>query len=397
MCVTRVAVKPELLDWAIDRAGLLEDRVAARFPRLDEWRAGKLEPTVRQLEEFAKATYTPFGFFFLDEPPEEDVPVQDFRTVGSRALGRPSANLLDTVYICQQRQDWYRQRAILVGDEPLQFVGSASTADDVVTTAAAIRSVLDLDQRPLTEARNSEDAIRVLFERCDEIGILVMLNGIVGNNTHRRLDPSEFRGFALADPYAPLLFVNGADTKAGQIFTLAHELAHLWLGESGISDVTPASTLPASAAIERWCNAVAAEVLVPLATFRQQLSPQTRRYEEMLRLARVFRVSTLVVLRRMRDIGHLSATEHRQAHEEEAARLREIMRIRKESGSGGNFYNTVIYRLSPRFASSVIASTYGGETTFTEAFHLLGCRSVETMQNLGYSLGALAAGDAASE
>ncbi len=385
--MTRVPVRPELLRWACKRAGKPESALAEKFSGFAAWLAGEKAPTFKQLEEFARATHTPVGFFFLQRPPDERVPIPDFRTPGSAPLSRPSANLLDTIYLCQQRQDWFRQHALLMGDEPRRFVGSASPASSILRTAASIRNSLDLDVRPLAEARTADDAVGLLMARMDEIGVLVMASGIVGNNTHRTLDPSEFRGFALSDDLAPLVFVNGADTKAGQIFTLAHELAHLWIGESGVSDITPASAPSPRHSVEAWCNAVAAEVLVPLATFKQAFDATAELAAEMRRLSALFRVSTLVILRRMRDAGHLSKDEHRRLHEAESVRLRAILQRRKERGEGGgDFYNTSRYRLSPRFAAAVISSTYEGRSTLTEAFRLLGCRNVKTLENLGHSL-----------
>lgn len=385
--MTRVSVKPELLRWACERAGKPESALAEKFTGFTDWLTGEKAPTFKQLEDFAKATHTPIGIFFLQQPPVEKMPIRDFRTLDSAPLSRPSANLLDTIYLCQQRQDWYRQHALLMGDEPLRFVGSVTTSADVLRTAARIRASLDLDARPLTQARNSDNAVGLLMARMDELGVLVMVSGIVGNNTHRPLDPGEFRGFALSDDLAPLIFVNGADTKAGQIFTLAHELAHLWLGESGVSDITPASAPPPRRPVEHWCNAVAAETLVPLATFKRSLNASADLFAEMKRLSAMFRVSTLVILRRMRDAGRLSREQHSTAHDAEVSRLRDIMRQRKEQEEGGgDFYNTSRYRLSPRFAAAVISSTYEGRSTFTEAFRLLGCRSVKTLENLGHSL-----------
>lgn len=375
-----------MLRWACDRAGTDVPALGRRFPKLPEWLSTTAQPTFKQLEDFAKATHTPFGYFFLPEPPEEPVPIPDLRTVGGARVARPSANMLDTIYLCQQRQDWYHQHALLMNDSPLVFVGSVRTGASVVQTAASIRDELGLDALRKVAVRSAAAAFRFLLDRADEAGILVMVNGIVGNNTHRPLDPDEFRGFALVDSLAPLVFVNGADTKAAQLFTLAHEIAHIWAGESGVSDVIAVSTSRVDT--ERWCNAVAAEVLVPLAEFKIALQTDADLWDETSRLARQFGVSTLVVLRRMRDAGWLGREEHDAAYGREAARLSALMHARKVSGEGGgNFYHTAKYRLSARFARAVIASTWEGHSTFTEAFRLLGCRNGRTLENLGERLG----------
>lgn len=384
--MTRVQVNPDLIRWACDRAGAGVAALAERFPKLPEWLRKDTLPTFKQLEEFAKATHVPFGYFFLATPPEEPVPIPDLRTVGGARVRKPSANMLDTIYICQQRQDWYRQYAQLMGDEPLAFVGSVRPDADVPSAAASIRFALGLDGPLSSAARTAADAFRLLLDRADELGVMVMVSGIVGSNTRRPLDPDEFRGFALVDPLAPLIFVNGADTQAARLFTLVHELAHVWSGESGVSDVTTAPV--PRAGVERWCNAVAAEVLAPLADFKAALRPRAELWEEANRLAALFRVSTLVVLRRMHDAGRLTRQQHADAYARESARLSALMHARKESGpGGGNFYHTANYRLSTRFASAVIASTWEGRSTFTEAFRLLGCRSMKTLNNMAYHMG----------
>lgn len=381
----RVPVKPELLEWACERAGVDSAALTKKFPRFEKWLTGEIRPTFKQAEDFAKVTHTPVGYLFLDKPPDEPVPIPDFRTFESVRPRRPSPNMLDTIYLCQQRQDWYRQYAQLAGEESIVFVGSTTTDSDVVAVASAIRQALKLTTSDLSGAGDMEGALRIILDKADEAGVLVMVSGVVGNNTHRTLDPAEFRGFALADQLAPLVFVNGADTKAGQMFTLAHELAHLWLGQSGVSDMTTASQ--PRAGIEKWCNAVAAETLVPLDEFRAELRRGEELWSATKRLSVKFRVSTLVILRRMKDAGRISAAEHAEAFKEESNRLRQIMRAKKERGSGGDYYLTANRRLSERFARAVIASTWEGRSTFTEACRLLSCRNIKTLESMGARYG----------
>ena len=196
----------------------------------------------------------------MADPPDDALPVPDFHTIGDVEVGHASPDLLDTVYQCQQRQDWYRNYARLHRESPVTFVGTLTTDVNPIEAAHKMHSVLGFE--PAERGTTWSEAARGLIESAEDHGVLVMVNGVVGSKTHRKLDPHEFRGFALSDDLAPLLFVNGADTKAAQIFTLVHELSHLWLGESAVSDVDLATT--STNAIERWCNQVAAEFLVPL-------------------------------------------------------------------------------------------------------------------------------------
>jgi len=377
----RVEVKPELLRWARERAGFDLAAVTKRFPQLPDWESGDLRPTLKQLEKFAKATYAPIGFLFLPEPPIEQVPIPDFRTVGNRHVERSSPDLLDTIYICQQRQEWYRDFARSEREGPLSFVGSVALTTKVEAAAARMRTALGFDIEERRRTPTWTEALRRFLEQADAVGVLVMVSGVVGNNNRRKLDPDDFRGFALADDLAPLVFINGADSKSAQMFTLAHELAHIWLGQSALSDVGPASS--PSNDVEIWCNRVAAELLVPLAGLRQEYSRWAPLHEETSRLARHFKVSTLVVLRRIHDAGGLTWEQFRQAYEEELDRLGAI-----EKASGGDFYLTQAARLGKRFARALVRSTLEGQTSFTEAFRMLGLKKMSTFRELGESVGA---------
>src|SRR5690606_8944895 len=135
------------------------------------------------------------------------------------------------------------------------------------------------------------------INQADDAGILVMCSGVVQNNNYRKLDVGEFRGFAMTDPLAPLVFINGADTKAAQMFTLAHELAHIWAGQDALSDAD--ASVESDHEAERWCNGVAAELLVPLELVTEADPGGNNPRNRAAHIARRFKVSTLVALRRL--------------------------------------------------------------------------------------------------
>ena len=377
----RVPVKPQMLAWALDRSGISTE--SSRYERFARWAAGEgLPPTFKQLEQFAHATHAPLGYLFLAEPPVETVPIPDFRTLRNKGVTTPSADLLDTIYEAQLRQDWYRTFAVEHGFEPLPFVGSASVDDAPESVADEIRRALDFGMDRRARFSTWEDALRQLIDAVEQIGVLVMVSGIVGSNTHRALAPDEFRGFALTDPVSSLIFVNGADTKAAQIFTLVHELAHVWLGESALSDAQMARATTNDH--ELWANKVAAEVLVPLNSIKTDYRGSAE-LSELQRLARIYKVSTLVVLKRIFDAGFLKWDDYRDRYKAELARLMEIISARK--GSGGDYYNTQPLRISQTFARAVIVDTMEGRTLYRDAFSLLGSAKRSTFEGMASKLG----------
>ena len=378
----RVEVKPEMLRWARERSGKTTANLTGRFPKFEQWERSECNPTLKQLESFAKATHVPIGYLFLPEPPVETVPIPDFRTIGNEYIGHSSPDLLDTIYICQQRQEWYRDFARSMGEAPFSFVGSADLKSDIIATAADIRHSLKFDVEERKRIPTWTEALRRFIEQTDDFGVMVMVSGVVGSNNRRKLEPEEFRGFALTDNLAPLVFINGADTKAAQMFTLAHELAHLWLGESALSDINAAFS--PSNEVEIWCNQVAAEILVPLSMIEEVYQPSSYLNDEVNRLAHRFKVSTLVILRRIHDVGGLTREEFWDAFNDELERLRAL-----SGGSGGNFYLTQAARVSKRFARALVISTLEGQTLYRDARQLLGFVKYSTFQELGHSLGVL--------
>ena len=383
--MTRIAVAPDMLRWARERAGIDPDELSARFKKLPEWEDGEVLPTLKQLEAYARAVHVPIGYLFLPNPPDERLPVPDFRTHDGEVLTRPSPNLLDTLYACQERQAWYRDFAQVMRQPEREFVGSAEITMAPERVAERIRDTLGFDLEARRECPTWADALRMFITQADKAGILVMVSGVVLSNNKRRLNTQEFRGFALADRLAPLVFINGADTKSGQMFTLAHELAHVWLNASGISNAS-AAPLRGYRREEVWCNAVAAELLVPLEALRPQLRAGESIDDALSRLTRHFKVSTLVILRRLLDAGWLRRDAFDLAWQQERARLRAIA---ERTGSGGDFYRTTVARVSRRFTRALVTSTLEGQTLYRDAFRMLGVAKTETFNNLGREVGIM--------
>ena len=384
--MNHVAVKPTLLRWAQKRSGQSIQSLYKKIPKLKLWETGEVKPTLKQLEKFAKTVHTPIGYLFLDKPPVEKIPIPDFRKMPNVGQIKPSPDFLDTLYICQRRQDWYRDYMRSMREEPLNFIGSVRPlASNIIKTAENIRKVLNFSIEERNELTTWTSALRLFIKQANSVGILVMVNGIVGNNTHRKLNPKEFRGFALSDSLAPLIFINGADTKAAQMFTIAHELAHLWINQTGVSDAQ-ALIIP-DHKIESWCNKVAAELLVPLNLIRQLYGNTIKKLDlsdEVQRLAKHFKVSSLVILRRIYDMKKLTAKEFSEQYEIELKKLRVIQ---KKNKGGGDFFLTLGVRISPRFTRALVSHTLEGHTSFRESFQLLGIKKMSTFKKAGKSVG----------
>ena len=379
----RVTLNPEVLRWARERAGRTVQDLAAPFPKLDRWERGEERPTLKQVERFAKAVHAPVGYLFLPEPPVESVPIPDFRTAGNVHSGHPSPDLLDTIYICQQRQEWYRDFARSVGEGPLAFVGSANVGSDVVSTAATIRHALGFDMEERRRMPTWTDALRRFIEQADALGILVMCSGVVLNNNRRHLDPEEFRGFAMADDLAPLVFINGADTKAAQMFTLAHELAHIWLGQSAVSDAQ-ALLLPehgSRALVQPGCGRAARAARCSARRVRPRPPSWATRSAAWRGASRSARWSSCA-----------GSTTRAGSRAKSSGRRtsRSLQRLRAiPKGSGGDFYLTQAARVSKRFARALVVSTLEGQTLHRDAFRMLGFSKLQTFHELGRSLGVM--------
>lgn len=378
----RISVNAQVLDWALDRSRRREN-LEQRFPKLPEWRDGAVFPTFRQLQEFAKAAAVPFGYLLLQSPPEEQLPVTNFRTLPSDFGRSFSSELIDTIQTMQRRQVWMREYLIAEGHERLPFVASKTAEVDSVTIARNIRETLGIDEHWASVLPNWTDALRAIIRKVEEAGIMVMSNGIVGNNTTRKLDPEEFRGFVLVDDYAPLVFLNGADGKAARMFTLAHELAHIWLGLSAAFDLRELQ--PAGNETEQACNRIAAEFLAPSSALIEiwpNVAGSERKYQL---LAKRFKVSEIVVARRLLDVSLIGRDEYFSFyHEWQQSEARKAKKA-KDDESNGDFYANQNLRIGNRFGDLLTRSVQAGTTLYSEAWRLTGLKK-NTFQEYAHKI-----------
>ena len=367
----KVAVNAQVLEWALDRS-LQRESLERKFPKLSGWRDGDALPTFRQLQDFAKAAAVPFGYLLLQKPPVEQLPIANFRTVSDESGSGFSPELIDTIQAMQRRQVWMREYLIAEGHDRLPFVGSHRIETDPAAVAQNIRGVLCIDESWAANQPNWGEALRALIEKVENAGILVMSNGIVENNTHRKLDPQEFRGFVLVDDYAPLVFLNGADGKAARMFTLAHELAHIWIGVSAAFDLRDLQ--PADNDNERACNLIAAEFLVSSVVLAE-VWPQVRGSDNAFQLlAKRFKVSEIVAARRMLDMGFIARAEFFRFYNEWQQNELRIAHKKAEDESGGNFYASQNIRIGNRFGDLLTRSVQAGTTLYTDAWRLTGLK-----------------------
>ncbi|MCI0685043.1 MAG: ImmA/IrrE family metallo-endopeptidase [Gemmataceae bacterium] len=365
-----VLVKPELLRWAIDRSRLPWEELLSSFPKLEQWLAGDRQPTHRQLEQFAHKTMTPLGYLFLDAPPDETLPIPDFRTVGDTPIDRPSPNLLETIQVMKRRQEWMRDYLIEEGQEPLDFVASNKQARNIVSLAARMRERLGLNTDWAEVHTTWEEALRTFRNAAERIGVLVASSAVVGLNNHRPLDPQEFRGFVLCDEYAPLVFVNAADSKSARMFTLAHELAHLWVGRDGLFNLI--NMMPHQDETERFCNQVAAEFLIPGHKLTERWQEANASGKPFQTIGRWYKVSPVVAARRALDLKLISKDQFfafYQQDRDEWERRKAEEKKRPKSG-GPNFYDVQDVRLGRKFAYAVVCAAREGRLLYRDAYQL---------------------------
>jgi Zn-dependent peptidase ImmA (M78 family) len=359
---TRVEnVNKKIIEWAIVRNGNSTEEFYVQNPNVESWVKEDKKPTVKQLEDFTHKVHVPFGYMFLENPPIENIPLPFFRTGSINKTNKVSLNVFHTIQNIQDRQNWLTEYLNELDFPNLNFIGKYNIDDNYKAIVNDIRNILKLELDWAIEHNTWEQALDFLTNQIEEAGIIVTFNGIVGTNTRRVIDVNECRGFVLVNNKAPFLFINSADAKAAQMFTLIHELAHVWLGESAGFDNQ--NLIPANDPVEILCDKVAAEFLVPEIIFMNKWDFT----KDFRILSRIFKVSQIVIARRALDLNLITKNNFLEFYNQYMA---DFKFKKYNQGSGGNFYATARKRVSLRFASFVNNAVKENKLLYRDAYKL---------------------------
>ncbi len=368
MPAVNVKIQPEIISWALSQTQ--EEKLGTKLMNnIAQWLNGTKTPTFNQIEDFSKKANIPLGYFFLQTPPMEQIELLEYRTVDSVQLANPSRNLIDTIHEMEKIQDWMKDYRQELGFDVLPVVGCMKGAKEASVIVDRIRKDLDLEDTWYDKCKDTREAFNYIRRKLEECGVVVMMNGVVGKNTHRALDVNEFRAFAMVDEWAPLIFINTADSNGAKLFSLLHEVAHIWLGEDDLFNDRH-NRIEGVSATEVMCNAVAGEVLVPKNVFINKWN-QTDEADVLAiitEVAKHFRCGKIVIARKAMDCNKITQNIYNRVVQEAVDNYNQ-MKENKES-SGGNYYNTMTSRLDGCFVRALCESVNMGRTTYTEAFRL---------------------------
>lgn len=358
-------INPDIVRWAIDRSGLamseISKKLSIKEEKLKDIEKGKATLAFSKAKHLAKITNIPFGFLFLNEIPKEDkLALPDLRTIDSKELNEPSQALKEIVRLNQERVDWYRNYLNELGVEENYYVGSLSDAS-IEKTISVLREKLVVNK-----PKDAKDYYRKLVKCIEDLGIMVIQDSNLGHHT-KPLNVEEFRGFAIADDVAPLIFVNTADSMNAQLFTLIHELAHILKGESGVSD----NTISSANKTEQFCNEVAGEFLVPKKRFIEEWDNIGKASIEVIidSLSKIFHVSRHVVARRALNLGYINKLQYEKYIHDV---YENYLAHKEKSGSGPSYYTVKNSKLSSQLSQAVVSQSVSGKMLYRDAGYILG-------------------------
>jgi Zn-dependent peptidase ImmA (M78 family)/DNA-binding XRE family transcriptional regulator len=370
-------ITPNVLKWARESARMSEETAAAKvavtLEKFKEWEEGISQPTIIQAQKLAKAYKRPFALFFLPDIPRDFQPIQDFRKKDSKPLGTASIFIIREI---QQKQSWISEVNEENNENKIPFVGKFSIKSNPIVVANDILKTLEINP----SFYKNENAIKEWIDKAESRGVFISRTSFI--HSRLKLDSDEVQGFAIADPYAPFVFVNSDDWNAPQLFTLVHELAHIWIAETGISNdievvVNDKTKLNP---VELFCNEVAANTLMPTNIISNLEASVFENSNELFKVSKKLGVSTFALLVRALNLNIISPTVYRKLkaeaqiefnaflirEEEKKAKLKE-----RETPGGPNYFLIQLNRNSRLFTQTVLDAFRGGFIEPTQASNLL--------------------------
>lgn len=365
-----ITVKKEIYEWAITESRKDTEEIKIKFPNFEKWINQETQPTFRQIEKLANYFKVPLGYMFLDKPPISNIIEGEFRTIGNK-LPNISKNLEDTIYEMGRKQDWISQYRKDNGwDKIVLNSEDLSQENNEFIFAKKAKQSLNLDDFWYREYNDYRLAYNFLRRKLEGKGIIVMQNGIVGGNTHRKLEMKEFRGFMLYDEFAPLIFINTNDSQAGKIFTLIHEYIHMLFEKDDIfidKDLKIDNDLD----LEYRINKITAEFLMPKSHIRSEWNSNENSLSQIENLSILFNVSKIALAIRLETLGMINRSLINKVKEI----TNEDLRNKKNQSSGGNYWTTYKSRYSNSFIESVIYGAEAGDISYSYAFNLLNVKA----------------------
>ena len=370
-------ITPNVLKWARESARMTEEVAASKVhitvEKLKEWENGLNQPTIKQAQTLAKAYKRPFALFFLPEIPRDFQPLQDFRKKDSKALGTASVFIIREI---QQKQAWIRDVNDENEESKLPFVGKFSLKDDPALVAKDILNTLNI----YPTNYKTENPIKEWIDGAESKGIFISRTSFI--HSRLTLDSDEIQGFAIADPFAPFIFVNSDDWSAPQLFTLVHELAHIWISETGISnEVEPEiKNKDKFHPVELFCNQVAANALMPAEIIADISESTFEDSKEVFKAAKNLGVSSFALLIRALNLNIITLNNYKKLKHEADINFRAFVlkeaekkakQKEKENQGGPNPYLLRLNKNSRLFTQIVLDAFRGGFVEPTQASFLL--------------------------
>lgn len=371
----RAFITAKVFKWARESAKLTEEiaasKVAVSVKKLQEWERGESYPTIRQAQSLAKAYRRPFALFFLPDIPSDFQPLQDFRRKGSKELSTSSVFIIREI---QQKQGWISDVNKENGEDKISFIGSYTINDSPEIVAKDI--LITLGVNPLDYKTNSP--ILEWIDSAESKGIFISRTSFI--HSMLKLDSEEIQGFAISDYYAPFVFINSDDWNAPQLFTLVHELAHLWIAETGISnDIEPSiEKTNEYNPIEFFCNEVAANALMPTGYIKNLESNVFNNSQEVFKSAKFIGVSSFALLVRALKLKIITLSTYNRLKVQADKDYRDFLqreeekRIKAKDKKGGpNYFLLQLNRNSRLFTQTVLDAFRGGSIEPSQASSLL--------------------------